>query len=537
MSCSSASDSSHSSAGRRVACQLVFVQALTLVRTRLTGKWGERGEGGEARRTLLCTLVPGADDDLALLWVVGIEGDDLVAVDVLVEEVERAVEEDVGVLVAALAACRVLWCHVEEFLLCCTGRSGGLSESRGVGGSRRRRRDEARLAFAVSSSLHRSSLRSTARSDYENPHKLSHRLASRPCAELTSSASPSPRSPRLLIFLDDHSTGKLKRCIGPSRRSQIDPYALRNSCSTPPASSSSSSSSSPSSLPLLVRSARQHAQRQVVQLDARQLWAARRRQLLPYGARVLCVPPLVPSRPAELTLSTCSADRNPHYLGLRRVLTTFMDQYVAQEKPKRIRVLDLAAGSGEATEVRALSLLGAVERAQADAVSARRSCSNGRTLDGPRQRPPRRLLRQATPSQLPPPHPLLRQPPPQLLHPRLARLSSLRPASSLNEPSLDLLVPLHSRPCPHPSSRSSRPTRSRRPHTARAPASPAPSCRSPTSQQGCSRRRLRRARARASRPVPPRATTRRSSRTTSSSSRSRCTSSSRRPSCGRSSTS
>ncbi|GAA5904168.1 hypothetical protein JCM8208_003468 [Rhodotorula glutinis] len=43
--------------------------------------------------------------------------------------------------------------------------------------------------------------------------------------------------------------------------------------------------------------------------------------------------------------------RNPHYLGLRRVLTTFMDQYVAQEKPKRIRVLDLAAGSGEATEI------------------------------------------------------------------------------------------------------------------------------------------------------------------------------------------
>ncbi|KPV75376.1 uncharacterized protein RHOBADRAFT_53359 [Rhodotorula graminis WP1] len=43
--------------------------------------------------------------------------------------------------------------------------------------------------------------------------------------------------------------------------------------------------------------------------------------------------------------------RNPHYLGLRRVLTTFMDQYVAQEKPERIRVLDLAAGSGEATEI------------------------------------------------------------------------------------------------------------------------------------------------------------------------------------------
>ncbi|TNY22722.1 hypothetical protein DMC30DRAFT_348554 [Rhodotorula diobovata] len=43
--------------------------------------------------------------------------------------------------------------------------------------------------------------------------------------------------------------------------------------------------------------------------------------------------------------------RNPHYLGLKRVLTQFMDQYVAQEKPKRIKVLDLAAGSGEATEI------------------------------------------------------------------------------------------------------------------------------------------------------------------------------------------
>ncbi|GAA6049629.1 hypothetical protein JCM3770_005043 [Rhodotorula araucariae] len=43
--------------------------------------------------------------------------------------------------------------------------------------------------------------------------------------------------------------------------------------------------------------------------------------------------------------------RNPHYLGLKRVLTQFMDQYVAQEKPNRIRVLDLAAGSGEATEI------------------------------------------------------------------------------------------------------------------------------------------------------------------------------------------
>ncbi|GAA5997924.1 uncharacterized protein JCM10292_006910 [Rhodotorula paludigena] len=42
--------------------------------------------------------------------------------------------------------------------------------------------------------------------------------------------------------------------------------------------------------------------------------------------------------------------RNPHYLGLKKVLASFMDRYVAHEKPKRIRVLDLAAGSGEATE-------------------------------------------------------------------------------------------------------------------------------------------------------------------------------------------
>ncbi|GAA5825742.1 hypothetical protein JCM11251_000356 [Rhodosporidiobolus azoricus] len=41
--------------------------------------------------------------------------------------------------------------------------------------------------------------------------------------------------------------------------------------------------------------------------------------------------------------------RNPHFPGLKKVLARLMDQYVAQEKPKRIRVLDLAAGSGEAT--------------------------------------------------------------------------------------------------------------------------------------------------------------------------------------------
>ncbi|GAA6027414.1 hypothetical protein JCM8097_007844 [Rhodosporidiobolus ruineniae] len=43
--------------------------------------------------------------------------------------------------------------------------------------------------------------------------------------------------------------------------------------------------------------------------------------------------------------------RNPHFLGLKKVLAQFLDRYVAQEKPKRIRVLDLAAGSGEATIV------------------------------------------------------------------------------------------------------------------------------------------------------------------------------------------
>ncbi|GAA5970918.1 hypothetical protein JCM11641_004508 [Rhodosporidiobolus odoratus] len=41
--------------------------------------------------------------------------------------------------------------------------------------------------------------------------------------------------------------------------------------------------------------------------------------------------------------------RNPHFLGLKKVLAQFMDQYTVKERPKRIRVLDLAAGSGEAT--------------------------------------------------------------------------------------------------------------------------------------------------------------------------------------------
>ncbi|KAJ8295036.1 hypothetical protein OF846_002089 [Rhodotorula toruloides] len=42
--------------------------------------------------------------------------------------------------------------------------------------------------------------------------------------------------------------------------------------------------------------------------------------------------------------------RNPHFPGLKKVLAQFLDRYVAQEKPKGIKVLDLAAGSGEATE-------------------------------------------------------------------------------------------------------------------------------------------------------------------------------------------
>lgn len=46
------------------------------------------------------------------------------------------------------------------------------------------------------------------------------------------------------------------------------------------------------------------------------------------------------------------ADRNPHFPGLKKVLAQFLDRYAAQEKPKSIYVLDLAAGSGEATEVR-----------------------------------------------------------------------------------------------------------------------------------------------------------------------------------------
>ncbi|KAM0787798.1 hypothetical protein ACM66B_003852 [Microbotryomycetes sp. NB124-2] len=43
--------------------------------------------------------------------------------------------------------------------------------------------------------------------------------------------------------------------------------------------------------------------------------------------------------------------RNPHYPGLKKVLTTFMDRYMEHEKSTSVSVLDLAAGSGEATEI------------------------------------------------------------------------------------------------------------------------------------------------------------------------------------------
>lgn len=42
--------------------------------------------------------------------------------------------------------------------------------------------------------------------------------------------------------------------------------------------------------------------------------------------------------------------RNPHYPGLKRVLAALMDRFVHHEKPTEIKILDLAAGSGEATE-------------------------------------------------------------------------------------------------------------------------------------------------------------------------------------------
>ncbi|GAA5928211.1 uncharacterized protein JCM15063_003821 [Sporobolomyces koalae] len=42
--------------------------------------------------------------------------------------------------------------------------------------------------------------------------------------------------------------------------------------------------------------------------------------------------------------------RNPHFPGLKKCLAQLLDVYVAKEKPSSIKVLDLAAGSGEATE-------------------------------------------------------------------------------------------------------------------------------------------------------------------------------------------
>ncbi|GAA5967925.1 hypothetical protein JCM3765_001790 [Sporobolomyces pararoseus] len=42
--------------------------------------------------------------------------------------------------------------------------------------------------------------------------------------------------------------------------------------------------------------------------------------------------------------------RNPHFPGLKKCLSQLMDTYVAKEQPNSIKVLDLAAGSGEATE-------------------------------------------------------------------------------------------------------------------------------------------------------------------------------------------
>jgi hypothetical protein len=45
-------------------------------------------------------------------------------------------------------------------------------------------------------------------------------------------------------------------------------------------------------------------------------------------------------------------DRNPHFPGLKKCLAQLMDNFVIKERPKLIKVLDLAAGSGEATEVR-----------------------------------------------------------------------------------------------------------------------------------------------------------------------------------------
>ncbi|SCZ99529.1 BZ3500_MvSof-1268-A1-R1_Chr3-1g06068 [Microbotryum saponariae] len=42
--------------------------------------------------------------------------------------------------------------------------------------------------------------------------------------------------------------------------------------------------------------------------------------------------------------------RNPHFLGLKKVLNEFMDRYMEHERPSSLDIVDLAAGSGEATE-------------------------------------------------------------------------------------------------------------------------------------------------------------------------------------------
>ncbi|SCV71193.1 BQ2448_2781 [Microbotryum intermedium] len=42
--------------------------------------------------------------------------------------------------------------------------------------------------------------------------------------------------------------------------------------------------------------------------------------------------------------------RNPHFLGLKKVLSKFMDRYMEHERPHCLNIVDLAAGSGEATE-------------------------------------------------------------------------------------------------------------------------------------------------------------------------------------------
>ena len=60
---------------------------------------------------VLVPFVPRSDYYLSVAALLCVERDDVVAVDVLVEVREFAFEDDVGVLVAALAACRMSWCH------------------------------------------------------------------------------------------------------------------------------------------------------------------------------------------------------------------------------------------------------------------------------------------------------------------------------------------------------------------------------------------------------------------------------------------